>query len=90
MIDYFVFTPFRFYFCFVHARCPSRWIYSGMDQRWHEFRSFAFICEAEARDAIDPLVKREWYDAAIEWRRMADAVKMECSQGPSDCIASKE
>ncbi len=43
-----------------------------MNSKSRFFRSKAIICEQRARDATDPISKREWEEMAIEWHSMAN------------------
>jgi hypothetical protein len=36
------------------------------------FRSRAIVCEQRAREATDPIRKREWEELAAQWHSMAD------------------
>ena len=42
-----------------------------MTLRSEAYRAYAVICEQRALDEIDPVAKREWEQAAIDWHHMA-------------------
>jgi hypothetical protein len=44
-----------------------------MKDKSSAFRLRAIDCERRARDASDPLIKREWEELAIEWHLLANA-----------------
>jgi hypothetical protein len=42
-----------------------------MTLRSEAYRAYAVLCEQRALDEIDPVAKREWEQAAIDWHQMA-------------------
>jgi hypothetical protein len=50
------------------------------DDRSEMFRTKAIVCEQRGRESLDPAIKREWEELAIEWRALANFAATETGE----------
>jgi hypothetical protein len=51
-----------------------------IDDRSEMFRTKAIVCEQKGRESLDPAIKRQWEELAIEWRALANFAARETGE----------
>jgi hypothetical protein len=44
------------------------------------FRTKAIVCEQRGRESLDPAIKRQWEELAIEWHALANFAARETGE----------